>query len=453
MRWIVPWLAGGLAFAATLNVGRPGAFTSIQAAIAQATPGDTIRVGPGVYSGNLIIDRPLTVEGVGRPVIRGDGRKSVVTITAPRCTLRGFVIENSGPMLVDEDSGVLLRSSGNRIENNELRNVLFGVYFYQANDNVVAHNVIRGRDWLEMGERGSAIHIWDSLRNTITENTISGARDGMYLQNASHSFIARNRIHGLRYGLHYMFSDYNRFEDNQFFDNVAGAAIMYSHFIEFRRNAFVHNRGFSSFGILFQDSHNCIAEENDISDNATGIFMEALTASVFRRNTIAANDVAIQAFSSATGLTFSGNNFVENLSPLELIGKELDIRWSENGRGNYWSAYDGYDLNGDGVGDIPFQIQNVFEHLEGNYPRLRVYLFSPAAQALALSGRMFPVIEKPPIADPNPLMRPVALPKSSPFPPRVRDGGVALGISAGLIVSSLLIAAAGGRRHWSKYKG
>ena len=49
---------------------------------------------------------------------------------------------------------------------------------------------------------------------------------------------------------------------------------MYSRRIEFRRNAFLHNRGFSSFGILFQDCENCIAEDNLIIDNATGIFME-----------------------------------------------------------------------------------------------------------------------------------------------------------------------------------
>ncbi len=452
MRCTLAYLLGGLVSAETLVVGPSGPFTSIQQAIAHARAGDTVRVEAGVYLGNVLVDRALILEGIGRPVIRGDGRTSVVAMTAPHCTVRGFVIEHSGPMLVNEDAGVLLKSSGNRIENNELRDVLFGVYFYQSNDNVVSNNVIRGRDWLEMGERGSAIHIWDSLRNTITYNVITGARDGMYLQNASQSFIGRNRVQGLRYGLHYMFSDDNRFEDNQFIDNVAGAAIMYSRRIQFRRNAFVHNRGFSSFGILFQDSHNCIAEENDISDNATGVFMEALTASVFRRNTISANDVAIQAFSSATGVTFASNNFVENLSPLELIGRELDTQWSENGRGNYWSAYDGYDLDGDGLGDFPFRIQNVFQHLESNYPRLRVFLFSPAAQALAVSGRMFPIIEGPPVSDPHPLMKPLNLPRAATAAQHAGASGPGLALFAALIVFSLLLAGVGRRHRWSKYR-
>ena len=450
MKWFTVFLAGSTALATTITVSRSGPVASIQQAISQAAPGDVIRVQSGLYSGNIVLNRSVTLEGVGRPVVRGNGRGSVVTITAPGCTVRGFTIENSGPMLVDEDSGILLRSGGNHIENNELRDVLFGIYFYRSNDNVISGNVIRGRTQLEPGERGSAIHIWDSLRNTITDNTITGARDGMYLQNASNSVIVNNRISNLRYGLHYMFSDDNRFEDNVFFDNVAGAAIMYSQRIDFRRNSFVRNRGFSSFGILFQDSRYCVAEDNDFSDNATGIFMEALRDSVFRRNTIAANDVAIQAFSSASGITFAGNNFVENLSPLQLIGKELDTRWMEGGSGNYWSGYDGYDLDANGIGDLPFRIQNAFEHLEGNFPRVRLYLFSPAAQALALSDRMFPVIAGPSISDPAPLMKPLPLVRRDVTTRRGSGYSASVVAASGLIGLSASIAALGRRKLWSK---
>lgn len=400
-----PWL-----FATTLQVNpASGPIRSIAEAITQAAPGDIIRVAPGVYQGNLTLRRQVVLEGMGKPVIRGDGNGSVITVLANGCAIRGFVVEHSGAMLVDEDSGILLRSNGNTIAHNELRDVLFGVYFFHANGNTVADNELRGRAWLEVGERGSGIHIWNSSGNSILRNVISYMRDGMYLQNAYQSVISGNRVSRLRYGLHYMFSDDNRFEDNDFYDNVAGAAIMYSRRIEFRRNSFVHNRGFSSFGLLFQDSHDCIAEDNTIADNAVGIFMETLTNTVFRRNTVAANDIAVQAFSSAERDIFTRNNFIHNLSPFQLIGKVTDIRWSEGGTGNYWSGYAGYDLNGDGIGDVPFKIQNLFEHLEANFPRLRIYLFSPAAQALAASERSFPVLEPARTFDPAPLMRPLPL--------------------------------------------
>ncbi len=436
-------------WAKTLQVSATvGPIRSIGEAIAQAAPGDTIRVESGVYQGNITLDRQVVVEGAGKPVIRGDGHGSVVTILANRCVMRGFVVEHSGSMLVDEDSGILLKSSGNVVSENELRDVLFGIYFFRASGNTVTGNVLRGRAWLEPGERGSGIHIWDSSGNTILNNSISEMRDGMYLQNASGNFISGNRVHHLRYGLHYMFSDENRFEANDFYDNVAGAAIMYSRHIQFRHNSFAHNRGFSSFGILFQDSRDCVAEDNTILDNAVGIFMETLTDSVFRRNIISGNDIAVQAFSSAERDTFAQNNFIHNLSPFQLIGKVTDIRWSETGKGNYWSAYDGYDMNGDHIGDVPFKIQNLFEHLEANYPRLRLFLLSPASQALAASERSFPVLEGPRTQDPVPLMRPLPLAVREPER-RVHKGGVA----AALALSTVMLAISATVILWGRSNG
>jgi nitrous oxidase accessory protein len=229
----------------------------------------------------------------------------------------------------------------------------------------------------------------------------------MYIQSSSGNRIRRNRVSRLRYGLHYMSSDGNVFEDNVFSDNVAGAAIMYSNRIELRRNAFVRNRGFSSFGLLFQDCAENIAEDNLIADNATGIFAEALRQSAFRRNTVAANDVALMIYGSSSENTFASNNFVGNLSPLQLVGRPVATRWAEGGRGNYWGDYEGYDLDADGVGDVPHRVQTVFEHMEGQRPRLRVYLGSPAAQALAAAEKTFPILRGSREAAPAPLMRAV----------------------------------------------
>lgn len=396
--------------AETLTVGpSPARFQTVQSAIAAAKPGDTIRVQPGVYKGEFILDKQLTLEGVGRPVLRGEERGSVVIVTADRCVIRGFVIERSGNDLQAEDSGLLLKSSENTVVDNELRDTLYGVYLYHSRRNTIRGNTVRGRRELEVGSRGAGLHLWNSPDNTIEENTVSDARDGMYIQNSPGNNIRRNRVFNVRYGLHYMNSDANRFEENIFSDNVAGAAIMYSRRIELRRNVFAHNRGFSSFGVLFQDCEENVAEENFIIDNATGVFAEALRKSVFRRNVIAENDLALQIFSSSAGNLFVENNLVENLSPLRLVGKRSDTRWSEGGRGNYWSDYRGYDLDGDGVGDVAHKVQNVFEYLEGNYPRLRLYLSSPAAQALAAAEQTFPIIKGSAERDVAPLMKPVSL--------------------------------------------
>jgi len=323
------------AAAAALVVGGGAAqFQSIQTAIDAAQAGDTIQVRAGTYAGNLTLNKQLTLEGIGRPRLRGEGVASVVTVFADGCVIRGFIIEHSGGDLTREDSGILLKSSHNQIEDNELRDILYGIYLYSSHSNTLRRNQVRGRSELEEGDRGAGLHLWNSPDNIIEDNTISEERDGMYIQSCNGNQIRRNRVSNLRYGLHYMFSDHNVFEDNFFSNNVAGAAIMYSNKIEFRRNAFVHNRGFSSFGILFQECTDLLAEENFIVDNATGIFMEALRKTTFRHNTIANNDVALQMFSSSDANVFTENNFIDNLSPLQLIGRSTTTKWSENGRGN-----------------------------------------------------------------------------------------------------------------------
>jgi nitrous oxidase accessory protein len=395
--------------AKTIDVSGTGPTPSIKEAISLAQSGDTIEVQPGTYVGNLLIDKSLALIGVGWPVIRGTGRGSVITVSGAGSTIRGFIVEHSGEMLVDEDSGILLKSNGNRLEQNQLRDVLFGIYLFASEHNQIISNTIHGRLLPDIGERGSGIHIWNAGDNAIIDNTILDARDGMYLQNAHDSTIRGNRVSDLRYGLHYMYSDDNVFEDNIFDHNVAGAAIMYSRNIQFRRNAFIHNRGFSSFGILFQGTDDCLAEDNVIGDNEVGLFLEAHSHSIFRRNLIAGNDVALQVFSSAEANTFESNNFIANLSPLQIVGRSTTTHWNGAKAGNYWSDYEGYDLDADGIGDIPYKIQNVFEHMEGNYPRLRVYLLSPASQALALAETGFPIIEGSREFDHRPLMHPVPL--------------------------------------------
>lgn len=428
--------------AAELRVGQGAQFPTIQGAIANAQPGDVVVVQPGVYEGNLALDKTVKLIGVGRPLIRGTGAGSIITMRAPDCVLQGFRIEHSGGSLIDEDSGILLHSSGNRVTGNELRDVLFGIYFYQSNDNVVRGNTVHGRKQLEQGERGAGLHFWNCLRNTIEGNTISGTRDGMYLQNASDSAIRHNRISDVRYGLHYMYSNDNIFEDNVFENNVAGAAIMYSTRIQLRRNQFLHNRGFSSFGILFQDSTAIVVEQNIIADNGAGVFAEALRGSRFRRNLISGNDIALEMFASADGNEFSENNFIANLTPIHVVGRTTASRWTSDGRGNYWSEYDGYDLDGDGIGDVPFHIQNLYEKLEGNHPRLRLYFQSPAAQALIAAERAFPIMRTAAETDLRPLMRPADIGVTLPAPQRSRvpeKAAGAAGIAASVLAGALLI--------------
>lgn len=380
---------------------------SIHEVINIAQISDTLIVEEGLYQGNLLLTKPLAIIGSGTAVIRGDGAGSILTILADSCTIRGLTFEHCGRMLVHEDAGILVKSSHNVIEQNRLRDILFGIYLLQSDANTIANNTIEGRKELEQGERGSGIHLWNSHRNVLSGNVIRRTRDGLYIQNANHTLIKENEVHSLRYGVHYMYADSNTFLRNYFHDNVAGAAIMYSRGIVMKHNLFVRNRGFASYGILFQDCHFARADSNVVADNVVGIFMESSTNNFFRATIVARNDAALQMFQNSVNNTFTENNFIDNLNLLTIVGKRTESHWSVGGRGNYWSAYDGYDVDADGIGDVPMKIQNVFNYLEGKNQNVRLFLFSPASQALAVSAKAFPIIELNNELDSFPLLTPV----------------------------------------------
>lgn len=381
----------------------------LQERIDWAAPGDTVRVEAGIYEGNLAIGKRLALMGEAGAVIRGDGTGSTVTITADSVEVSGFTVEHCGGNLATDDSGIHIAGDHCTISRVKLRDVLFGVYFLQADYCLVSGVTIIGRSELELGERGSGVHLYDSHDNIFRNNTITAARDGFYVQNSNRTEYTGNTVTGVRYGLHYMYSDSNRFYDNTFTDNVAGAAVMYSNGITIRRNRFKHNRGFASYGILFQDCHGLEVDSNLIVDNVTGLFFEATTHSRFQHNVIAGNDIALQMFQNSPDNVITENNFVGNLNPLVIVGKRTGTIWSLAGRGNYWSGYRGYDLDGSGTGDIPMKIHNVFEYLEGRFPMVRLYLYSPASQALAAASEAFPILELNSEVDENPLMTPVEL--------------------------------------------
>ena len=400
--------------AGILKVGKNYPIKSIKDALLKANPHDTIYVYGGEYYGNIFIKKPVVLIGINRPWIKGENWGSTVTVLADSCVVKGFKISGGGNLLQKEDSGIILReSSYNVIEDNYLVDVLFGIYLFASNHNIIRNNTIIGRPYLIIGRRGSGLHIWNSHYNLVEGNYITLVRDGMYIQEAKNNMIRRNYSTHLRYGIHYMYSDSNYFDENVFIDNVVGGAVMYSKHIYFKRNIFARNRGFSSYGLLLQDCDYCVAEENYIVDNSVGFHFEGTNYNIIRRNLVKNNDVAIALFASANEDKIYENNFIGNLALVRAIGNPRTERFSYNGRGNYWDGYLGYDLDDDGIGDVPFKITNAFEYIQGRYPVLQIYLSSPAAKAIEIAEKTLPIIRTMKLYDNYPLMKKVEIPDLS----------------------------------------
>jgi len=381
---------------------------SIAARLLQVEPGDTIRLTGSIYHENLVIDVPVVLISDRSATIRGGYEGNVIHITAPGTVIDGLIISEAGPRLTKDMAGVLVEADDVTIRNCNVTEPLHGIYVKGGNRVKIIGNTIEGRLDLIESDRGNGIHLWNSTDNRVEDNEIFNVRDGIYFSFADSTKIVRNHIHHVRYGLHYMYSNDNSFQDNLFENNVAGAALMYSEDIEFERNTFARCRGFRAYGILLQSMARVTARSNLILDNSRGFFLNNTNTSTISDNDVVDNDLAVQLNGGCDGNQFFGNNFINNLSELLLDVSDRETKWATNEVGNYWTGYRGYDLDRDGVGDIPFVIQNVFQVLESKVPEVRFYLLSPAAEVLRVAEETLPILRLGDAEDPRPFMRPAA---------------------------------------------
>jgi nitrous oxidase accessory protein len=397
-------LVGG-AEARTWKVGGPDAdFPLISPAIFAARDGDVIVVAAGVYREDLVIDRRLALIGVGRPTLFGTGQGTVVTILAAGSELRGFTIEGSGLGQTNEmDAAVQVSSNGNRITDNVLRRVFYGVVVTNAANNEIADNHVHGLADLPFGRRGDGIYLYRAPDNLVARNRITGQRDAIYFQYAPRGRAVDNVVSDSRYGLHDMFSDEVVIARNTFGNSAVGANIMNSRRIRLEGNRFLRNRGVPGVGLTLKDCDDAVVERNTVADNARGLLLEGSSKNRFSDNVFVANDTAITLFSSAERNAFGGNRFDENWSDVVVSGRDAGTTWSIDGRGNAWSRYRGFDFTGDGVGESPHPVVGAFERIEGANAAARLFLHSPAAAGLDLAARLA-VRQQADVVDERPLV-------------------------------------------------
>jgi nitrous oxidase accessory protein len=381
------------------------AHAGLQEQINAANPGDTIRVAPGIYVGALVIDKPLTLDGVDLPTIQGDGRDKVIRITAPGVTLRGLRVRGSGLRLMEDDAAIYITAARATIEGNVIEDSLHGIYLKRANDCRVLRNRITGKATLsspdgsvekgigssaencdtgELGtnRRGNGIHQWNCERNEIAGNEIRDTRDGIYFSFTNHCRVTGNVIRRARYGLHYMYSDGNTFIGNTFSENAAGAAVMFSKQLVVRDNRFENNSGFRAYGLIFQSVDDSQVEQNRIEQNAVGLSFNQCNRNRVTGNRLARNYIALRFGSNSDENAFSLNFFGRNLHPVEITGDNGTNQWSIAGVGNRWENAAEIDLDHDGIADIPHRELDLFGVLRRDFPAIAFLSESPAATLL-----------------------------------------------------------------------
>lgn len=422
--------------AANIDVGPRG---DLDRALRNAVPGDTITLA-GDQVGNFRVETPLLLRSSAgrRARLDGNGSGTTLTVTADSVSIVGLLVSGTGRSLEEDDAAIkLVRCEGCRVLDNRIEGALHGIYLLGSSATRISGNDIEGIDALEESRRGNGIHLYDSPRNRLDGNRIRRTRDGIYFSFASGNEVEDNDVAEVRYGLHYMYSDDNRFRGNRFERNAAGAALMFSKRIELRDNFFSNHVGSRAYGILLQTAEDVFADGNRIEGNQVGLFMDNATGGAFLRNAIAGNGVGIDLLSSAEGNRFGENAVVGNRIAVRRDGSGVN-EWAVAGRGNYWGEVGLVDLDGDGIGDRPYEVGDPFLTLAAGKPGLALLAGTPAAHALGWAESAFPVFDLPHVDDPRPLLRPpVGVPSATAHQPEPAGGNLPALVLAALLVGLL----------------
>ncbi len=410
---------------------------TIAARIRDAAPGSTVEVGPGIHHERLLIAKPLRLVGARGAVIDGGGVGDVIVVTAPGVEIRGLEIRNTGIDLDREHCAVRLLAPRATVVDNVLEDVLFGIDLKEASDSVVRGNRIGGKD-LDIARRGDGLRLWRSDGVVVEGNELHGGRDAILWY--SRGVVLRgNHAHDCRYGFHLMYSDEVLIEDNTLRDNSVGIYLMYSHTVTLRANRIERSRGPSGYGLGLKETDRFTVDGNVLAGNRVGVYLDGspftrARPGLFRNNTLAWNDIAMVFLPSVRGNVLTGNNFVDNLEQIVVSGRGTlrENDFTQDGRGNFWSDYVGYDADRDGIGDWDHEPSSLMDSLLEREPKLRLFLLSPAQIAVEFVARALPAIRpEAKFFDSAPLMDPVPMSLDAARPSRSRRPGL-LAVAASL---------------------
>ncbi|MCX2865408.1 nitrous oxide reductase family maturation protein NosD [Paucibacter sp. PLA-PC-4] len=404
-------LALSCAQAATLRV-RPG--DSLQQAIDGAAAGDVLEIEPARHVGNFVIDKPLTLRGSNparRPTLSGAQQGDTLRITAPDVWIESLIVRDSGDSLKAQNAGIYIRPGAHRavVLRCDLSYNLFGLWIEKANDVRIEANVITGKREYNSAQRGNGVQLYNTRGARIIGNNIGFVRDALYVDVSHHAIFRGNKLHHSRYGSHYMNSYFNLWEDNDSYYNRGGLALM-----EVRDQIVRNNRtwGNSDHGIMLRTLQDSVVERNIVAGNNRGFFIYDVEYATLRGNLVVDNRVGVHLAAGSTRNLVQGNDFIANREQVRYVGAR-DEAWGarsakpdEAGQGNHWSNYLGWDRDGDGAGDIPYEANDMVDRLSWRHPGIKLLLASPAVQALRLVGRQFPVLRVPSVVDAAPRMHP-----------------------------------------------
>lgn len=390
-------------FCKTWPVG-PG---QLKKTIAAAGAGDTLQLRPGTYrEGSLIITKALTLIGMGSVVLDGEKKYEILTLSGDHITIRNIQFRDAGYSALNDFAAIkIVDARSILLDGNTVLNSYFAIHVSNSAAVTIRNNRISGTPLSEQ-LTGNGIHLWKCSHALIENNRVQGHRDGIYFEFVTQSVIRGNHSEkNIRYGLHFMFSNDDVYQQNRFSDNGAGVAVMYSKKVRMLQNHFELNWGPSAYGILLKDISDSYIGYNIFYRNTVGIHLEGTSRMEIEKNSFKGNGWAVKIQASCEDNNFHHNNFTGNSFDVGTNGTMVLNRFDNN----YWDKYDGYDLNRDGKGDVPYHPVSMYSMIVEQNPYTLMLFRSFATQLLDKAEKAIPGLTPENLADHTPFMKSLKL--------------------------------------------
>lgn len=404
---IVLLLISNTVFSKTIIVGPNQPIHSLKKAIEVAKDKDTILLQAGTYKeGSMTVTKSVTIIGQNNPVLDGEKKYEILLISGKDITVKGIQFRNSGYSAMNDFASIKLVDASNVvIENNYIYDAYFAIHISNTSYTYVRNNYISGSPKSEQ-LTGNGIHLWKSNHAVIENNHVQGQRDGIYFEFVSLSTIRNNLSEkNIRYGLHFMFSNDDIYLNNTFRNNGAGVAVMYSKKVKMESNHFEHNWGPSAYGILLKDISDSYILHNTFLRNTVGIHLEGTSRINIEKNIFNGNGWALKVQASCEDNNFHDNNFTSNSFD---VGTNGSISLN-NFYNNYWDKYEGYDINKDGIGDVPYHPVSMYSMIVEQNPYALMLFRSFTVQLLDKAEKAIPSLTPENLVDKSPLMKSLKL--------------------------------------------
>jgi len=369
----------------------------LQDAIDNAPSGATIKLSAGVYVGNIIINRPLSIIGkeVG-VVIDGNNSGTVISINSSDVVLENLSIINSGSRMDRLDSGIFINSAKRcRVSQCSITNTLYGIDMKMVEDSIIEKNYISSKD-LEIGLRGDGLKIWYSHNNLIKENTIEKVRD-VTLTYSNNNRVENNTFLSNRFATHIMLSKNNSVQKNIYRYNSVSMMLMGVQETKIIDNSIKSSKGAAGIGVVIKGSQQLHFERNVVRYNAEGMFIDTkVTEEGMQRyiinNEIAYNREAIHFQAVIQNNTIIDNRFVGNIDDI-VKSTEGALTRRNHVEKNYWDRYSGFDRDSDNIGDTSYKIYQHADQLWHYNHKVKFFYGAPLMSMLNFLSELAPFVE------------------------------------------------------------